>query len=111
MNLLDLSGPLQAFASANRVSATEGGPQLYEAVVASAQGGMVMTSAGLAIDTRAVGELDGWHIDTLVVSGGYKGEDYGRHPVLKAWIAARTACVRRRYRCDLGNRVTSIDLN
>lgn len=44
MNLLDLSGPLQALSTANRL-AEAGEPVRYETIVASVHGGNVMTSA------------------------------------------------------------------
>jgi transcriptional regulator GlxA family with amidase domain len=66
MNLLDLSGPLQAFASASRRHSASG-PPLYELIVASAEGGLVSSSAGLAVMTVPVASLEGCAIDTLQV--------------------------------------------
>lgn len=95
MNLLDLTGPLQAFATANRISAGAGGAPLYDTVVASARGGGVTSSAGLTVDTRSVGTLDGVAIDTLISAGGCSGEEFTACPELETWIARRAATVRR----------------
>jgi transcriptional regulator GlxA family with amidase domain len=95
MNLLDLAGPLQAFATANRISVAAGGPVLYETIIASARGGPVMSSAGLSVDTRALSSLRGKPIDTLISAGGCKGEEFTVCPDLVAWIARRAKTVRR----------------
>lgn len=94
MNLLDLSGPLQAFASAARRHSA-GGPPLYELTVASAAGGLVASSAGLACMTVPIGSLEGSKIDTLLVAGGCAGETYIAPPVLVDWIRRRAPSVRR----------------
>ena len=57
MNLLDLSGPLQALASANRLYAGQG-RRLYDTCVASVHGGLITTSSGLPIMTVAIATLD-----------------------------------------------------
>ncbi|MES2048994.1 MAG: DJ-1/PfpI family protein [Pseudomonadota bacterium] len=95
MNLLDLAGPLQAFATANRISQNAGGSALYETVVASAGGGSVTSSAGLDVDTRSIAALDGMNIDTIVSAGGCQGEEYAACPELVSWINRHAATVRR----------------
>jgi transcriptional regulator GlxA family with amidase domain len=94
MNLLDLSGPLQALATASRLFAGAG-PALYDTVVASVDGGLVTTSSGLAIMTAPLSALDGVAIDTLVAPGGSKHDAFHAPPDLVAWIAQRTPQVRR----------------
>jgi transcriptional regulator GlxA family with amidase domain len=94
MNLLDLAGPLQALTTANR-GIGPGQPQCYETIVASADGGPVMTSSGLPVVTAAVSSLAGMAIDTLIAPGGCWGEDYEVAPVLRDFIAARVETVRR----------------
>ena len=94
MNLLDLAGPLQAFATAGRRSSGTG-TGLYEIVVASATGGIVTTSSGLPIVTVALAALSGVEIDTLMAVGGCKGEAYYAPPALVKWIAKRAGQVRR----------------
>lgn len=94
MNLLDLAGPLQALATASkRFSGT--GPALYETIVASVEGGLVATSAGLPIMTVPLSTLDDVAIDTLIAPGGSKDDAFHAPPPLVAWIARRGSDVRR----------------
>lgn len=95
MNLLDLAGPLQAFATANRISQGTGAVPMYETVVASVRGGSVTSSAGLAVETQSVATLAGVEIDTLIAAGGCKGEEFFACPELVGWIADNAANVRR----------------
>jgi transcriptional regulator GlxA family with amidase domain len=94
MNLLDLCGPLQALATARR-DGVRSGPALYETIVASVDGGLVTTSAGLPLMTVALSALDDVAIDTLVAPGGCKGDAFFAPPRLVAWIAQRAPTVRR----------------
>lgn len=94
MNLLDLAGPLQALATASKRHSGNG-PALYETWVASVDGGLVTTSAGLGIETVALAQLEGIRIDTLIVPGGSKDNEMHAPPALIAWIAQRAPQVRR----------------
>lgn len=94
MNLLDLSGPLQALATASRMFAGKG-PALYETCVVSAAGGLITTSAGLPIMTEPLSALDGIAIDTLIVPGGSRHEVFDSAPALVAWIGHRAPELRR----------------
>jgi transcriptional regulator GlxA family with amidase domain len=94
MNVLDLCGPLQALATASRYAPADG-PARYETTVASAEGGLVTTSSGLAIATTAVSALDACEIDTLIAPGGCKGETYSAPAALIEWVARRAPTVRR----------------
>lgn len=91
MNILDLVGPLQALATASRSS----DHPLYETIVASADGGAVLSSAGLPVVTVPVSDLDALTIDTLIVAGGCVGEVYEAPPALAEWIERRAPSVRR----------------
>ena len=93
MNLLDLSGPLQAFASAARRHSNGGAP-LYDTIVASAAGGLVTSSAGLAFMTTPLDALDQLPIDTILVPGGCAGDRY-EAPPLVAWLRRRAPQARR----------------
>jgi transcriptional regulator GlxA family with amidase domain len=98
MNLLDLSGPLQALATASKrhPRGPHGeGPPLYETIVASAHGGMITTSAGLAVMTSAIGALAGVAIDTLIAPGGCKGQEFYAPPALVDWIVLQAPRIRR----------------
>ncbi len=94
MNLLDLCGPLQALATASKRH-TGKGPALYETIVASADGGMVTTGAGLPLMTVSIASLDGLVIDTLIAPGGCKGQQYYAPPALVNWIVRQAPQVRR----------------
>jgi len=94
MNLLDLAGPLQALTTANR-SALPGAPARYETIVASGEGGPIVTSTGLPVVTVAIASLADVPIDTLIAPGGCVGEDYAVTPALRNFIADRASSVRR----------------
>jgi transcriptional regulator GlxA family with amidase domain len=94
MNLLDLSGPLQALATARR-DGDRNGPALYDTRVASVDGGAVITSCGLPVMTVALSWREGVAIDTLIAPGGCKGDTFHAPPRLVEWIARRAPGVRR----------------
>jgi transcriptional regulator GlxA family with amidase domain len=97
MQILDLTGPLEVFAMANRLAGRAAPP--YFAEVVSPAGGATPSSCGLAI--LASGALRTCHgpIDTLVVVGGLGTVDAARNQQLVDWI--RSAARRSR-------RVTSV---
>jgi transcriptional regulator GlxA family with amidase domain len=94
MNLLDLAGPLQALTTANR-GVVAGGAARYETIVASGEGGPVLTSSGLPVIAVPVSTLADRPIDTLIVPGGCWGEDYTVEPTLRDFIIERAGSVRR----------------
>lgn len=94
MNLLDLSGPLQALATAGRSGTREGAP-LYDTAVLSVHGGLVTTSCGLAVMTASLASQDGMSIDTMIAPGGCAGDTYDAPAALAQWIAARAPSTRR----------------
>lgn len=94
MNLLDLSGPLQTLSTANR-SLGSATAALYETIVASVDGGLIHTSAGLSVITVSLASLDHLKIDTVIAAGGCKGETYFAPPALAQWIADRAPNLRR----------------
>jgi len=69
VQLLDVSGPLQVFASANELAGQQGLAAPYVLQVVAAQAGLVTSSSGLALMTRSIGSVKG-RIDTLIVPGG-----------------------------------------
>ncbi|WDZ94274.1 GlxA family transcriptional regulator [Herbaspirillum sp. WKF16] len=96
MNLLDLSGPLQVFATANRLA----GSERYRLHVASAAGGVIVTNAGLPLATESLATLDralrdeaGLH--TLISPGGSLGDDFDIDADLVAWIRRHAAQAQR----------------
>lgn len=63
---LDFVGPAEVFASAGRVR----GQPAYEVIVASARGGELRTSCGLAIRTASLARITPRPGDTVLVAGG-----------------------------------------
>jgi len=69
VQLLDVSGPLQVFASANVLAGAQGLAAPYAPKVVSIDGGLVASSSGLALQTGSRQSVKG-PIDTLIVPGG-----------------------------------------
>jgi transcriptional regulator GlxA family with amidase domain len=91
MRLLDLTGPLDAFALANDVAT---GPAPYALRTVSANGGPVRTSSGLAVSTEPLSALDGTAIDTLIVGGGAEAFRANSTPeTVHAWLASQSPLV------------------
>lgn len=65
VQMLDLSGPMQAFDGARRQ-----GADAYGLTLASTAGGLRQAICGLRFETRALETLDPAGIDTLLVAGG-----------------------------------------
>jgi transcriptional regulator GlxA family with amidase domain len=93
INLLDLSGPSQAFATMNALS--HNGEKHYETVLVSVNGGLVKTGCGLEVMTSPMPVLDGLPIDTLIVPGGCEGTGFQGRPQLVALIAKVAPLARR----------------
>ena len=69
--LLDVAGPVQAFASANEIAEEAGGAAPYRVVAVSRCGGAVTTTSGLPLVTEPMARATGKsQIDTLIVSVG-----------------------------------------
>jgi transcriptional regulator GlxA family with amidase domain len=93
VQLLDVAGPLQVFATANDLAAAAGLPRPYMPRVV-APGGMATASAGLGL----VGvELPDAHerCDTLIVAGGWGPHVALRDEALVEWVRTRSAHARR----------------
>ena len=88
VQLLDVSGPLQVFASANdfRMQAGEPAPYAVTVVAASPR---IRTSAGLVLETAAL-PAHGLEIDTLIVPGGWGVNAACENPELVQWIIGRS---------------------
>lgn len=76
--LLDVSGAASVFNGANRALQQQGKPAFYKVVLASAEGGAVESSGGVALETRPIAELRPGQADTLLVVGAE------REPLLQA---------------------------
>lgn len=91
--LLDITGPLQVFASANDIVRAEGGGSPYDPVVV-AEEPFVTTTAGLRLATEALSD-PARPIDTVMISGGFGVNLACEQTHLVAWVAARAATARR----------------
>lgn len=98
MNLLDLSGPLQVFATTNRLQ----GGGLYRLHVVSAEGGSILTNAGLPVATESLAGLErelgsdpAPAIHTLISPGGSVGDSFTIHAALVDWIRRHAAQAQR----------------
>jgi transcriptional regulator GlxA family with amidase domain len=95
VQLLDVAGPVQTFASANEM-AKQAGTSPYRVQVASRHGGLVCTSAGLPLVALPIGRAIGKsQIDTLIIPGGP-----GVHHALKDsatinWLRRQFSAARR----------------
>src|SRR3984957_14815853 len=69
VQLLDVTGPFQAFASANDLVLAAGGRPPRDIQVVGGSGLQVMASAGLKLSTRPLPFADA-AVDTLMVAGG-----------------------------------------
>ena len=94
VQLLDVTGPLQVFATANDHVAAAGGTPPYAIRVVARGSEGVETSAGLGL---AAGPLPrvGAALDTLMVAGGPGVEAAAADPKLVDWLRKRTSHARR----------------
>lgn len=92
MNLLDLAGPLQALATANRLLRPA---QRYDVHVVSERGGAITTGCGLPVVTVSFASLQGQRLDTLLVPGGCAGNRFEAPAALARWVGQTASKVRR----------------
>jgi transcriptional regulator GlxA family with amidase domain len=69
VQLLDVTGPLQVFASANDVTAKAGETPPYEIRIVAAGGQSIEASSGMAIVAHPLSSMEAG-LDTLVIAGG-----------------------------------------
>jgi transcriptional regulator GlxA family with amidase domain len=93
VQLLDVAGPLQVFASANELARAAGHPLPYELVVV-AERPLVTASGGLGLAARKLSKFT-IPLDTLIVAGGLGVRLACENAALIRWITARTATARR----------------
>jgi len=86
---LDVVGPLEVFAMANRY----GADPAYDTAVVSASGQPITTSSGLSLATDRASRRES--IDTLLVAGGNGTAAAMADDRLIAWLRAAAACARR----------------
>jgi transcriptional regulator GlxA family with amidase domain len=94
VQLLDVTGPLQAFATANEHVTQAGGTAPYDLRVVAKGGESVTASAGLAI-TAAPLPRPSSAVDTLIIAGGPGVQAASADPSLVDWVRQRAARARR----------------
>jgi len=94
VQLLDVSGPLQVFASANELSRKQGQPTPYAMNVIAAEQASVMSSAGLGLLTLPL-PPSGERSDTLMIAGGRGVDTAANNPELLSWMCTQAATARR----------------
>ncbi len=67
--LLDVSGPASVFNGANRALRQRGTSDFYNLMIASAEGGAVESSGGIALESRPIAELRPGQVRTVLVVG------------------------------------------
>ncbi|OWQ40105.1 AraC family transcriptional regulator [Pseudomonas lactis] len=92
--VLDVTGPLQVFASANDLARQRGLPLPYAVNVIATQAGPVMTSAGLALLAEPLPSID-QPCDTLVIAGGWGVYGVAEDPTLVQWVRDKSRHTRR----------------
>lgn len=94
VTLLDVTGPLQVFSSANNTEIANGVP-VYEVAVASPAGGPVATDCCVDLGSVRIGSVPDKPIDTLIVAGGNGVFDALEQQDLVSWIRETSKDCRR----------------
>jgi transcriptional regulator GlxA family with amidase domain len=94
VQLLDISGPLQVFTSANETVAKAGGAPPYAIRIVARQTPSVTASAGIVLSTSPLSSLDR-PVDTLIIAGGPGVQAAAADQDLVAWVEARAQTARR----------------
>ncbi len=94
VQILDVTGPLQVFVSANDIVAGAGGTAPYVLRIVAQGGRAVTASAGLDLTAAPLPEA-GTEVDTLMVAGGPGVEAAAADPALLGWVRERSAQARR----------------
>src|SRR6202000_2339910 len=84
VQLLDVTGPVQVFASANDLVANAGGTPPYRLKLVTQGDQDVMSSAGVALTTSPLSQSSE-ALDTLLVAGGQGVEAAAANPALVDW--------------------------
>jgi transcriptional regulator GlxA family with amidase domain len=94
VQVLDVTGPVQVFATANDFVSAAGGAQPYRLRLVAPGGGGVTATAGVGL---AAGPLSrrGEALDTLIVAGGPGVDAAAANPVLVDWLRQRASHARR----------------
>ena len=90
--MLDVTGPLQVFATANDTLGDDG--PAYTLHVMSREGGAVLSSSGLGLVTEPLSSCPA-SADTLIVAGGPGVEAAATNASLVGWVRGRALGARR----------------
>jgi transcriptional regulator GlxA family with amidase domain len=94
VQLLDVTGPVQVFASANDFAAETGTVPPYDVRIVAQGGQSVTASAGVALAMLPLPSC-GSALDTLVIAGGAGVEAAASDPALVDWVRQRAKQARR----------------
>jgi transcriptional regulator GlxA family with amidase domain len=94
VQMLDVTGPLQVFASANYLVAETGAKPPYTLRVVANGGQSITASAGLGLVAEPLPNT-GTDVDTLIIAGGQGVEAAAADPLLVDWVRERARQARR----------------
>jgi transcriptional regulator GlxA family with amidase domain len=94
VQLLDVTGPFQVFASANDIVEAAGGARPYRLRLMAQDDGGVTSGAGVGLATSPLSRRDE-ALDTLIVPGGSGVEAAAADPALLDWVRQRATVARR----------------
>jgi len=94
VQLLDVTGPLQVFATANDTVVQAGGTPPYRVRIVAKAGAPVTASAGLGVAADPLSPT-GAPLDTLIVAGGQGVDAAAADPMLVDWLRERAGEARR----------------
>src|SRR5579864_6106805 len=94
VKLLDVTGPIQVFASANAYTAQAGEAMPYAIRIVAKSGKSVETSAGIEFTVHPLSTIDA-ALDTLVIAGGEGVDAAATDTVLIDWLRERARRARR----------------
>lgn len=94
VQLLDVSGPLQVFASANELSLASGDHAPYAARMVAATAGEIQSTAGLGLFAQPLPAAD-QKTDTLIIAGGRGVHAASKDAAQVAWVRERASQCRR----------------
>lgn len=94
VQMLDLTGPMQVFASANDTLRLAGAAPHYVLHVVAREGTRIRASSGLCLTTEALSRHNAT-LDTLIIAGGPGVDVAASDKVLVDWIRTRSRAARR----------------
>lgn len=95
--LLDITGPLQVFATASQIltRSPQPGARPYEVRILAREAGPLRTCSGIELLADRIDDIDPASIDTLLISGGLGSSAASQDAVLIDWIRRAALKTRR----------------